>query len=88
MWAVCECLPGRAIQLIDGKARLVKESCCDGLGACIGERPQGAITIEERVADAYDQEAVERHLAVQKVPTGPQSAVKPAFQCPGSISGS
>jgi len=81
------CLEG-AIQLIDGKARLVKESCCDRLGACIGECPQGAITSEERVADAYDQEAVEQHLAIQKAPTDPQPAAKPAFQCPGSISGS
>ena len=37
-----------AIQIIDGKARLVNESHCDGLGACLGECPQGAITLEEK----------------------------------------
>jgi len=74
-----------AIQQIDGKARLVSESYCDGLGACLGECPQGAITIEERVAEAFDQEAVERHLATQKAPAAPQPAAKPVFQCPGSM---
>ena len=41
-----------AIQLIDGKARLVKDDYCDGLGACLGECPRGAITIVERAAAA------------------------------------
>lgn len=44
-----------ALQLIDGKAVLVSELMCDGLGACIGDCPLGAITIEHRVADAYDE---------------------------------
>jgi ferredoxin len=52
-----------AIQIIDGKARLVSESYCDGLGDCLGECPQGAITIEEREAAPYDQRAVDEHLA-------------------------
>ncbi len=47
-----------ALQLVDGKARLVKESFCDGLGDCLGECPRGAITIEEREAEAFDPEAV------------------------------
>lgn len=47
-----------ALQIIDGKARLVSEIYCDGLGACLGECPQGAITIEERTAEAFDEEAV------------------------------
>ncbi len=60
-----ECVPScaeGAIQVIDGKARLVKDALCDGLGACLGECPQGALTIEERDAEAYDEEQVERHL--------------------------
>ena len=47
-----------ALQMIDGKARLVSELFCDGLGACIGECPQGAITLEEREAQPYDEIAV------------------------------
>ncbi len=47
--------PEGAIQMIDGKARLVSEIYCDGLGACIGDCPVNAISIEERVAEAYDE---------------------------------
>lgn len=58
---VPNCAEG-AIQVIDGKARLVADNLCDGLGACLGECPQGAITIEERDADAFDEKVVEKHL--------------------------
>ncbi len=44
-----------ALQLVDGKARLISELYCDGLGACIGDCPEGAITIEEREAEPYDE---------------------------------
>ena len=44
-----------ALQIIDGKARLVSELMCDGLGACIGHCPEGAITIETREATPYDE---------------------------------
>lgn len=47
--------PEGALQMVDGKARLVSEITCDGLGACIGECPQGAITIEVREAAPYDE---------------------------------
>ena len=47
-----------ALQMIDGKARMVSDLYCDGLGACIGECPVGAITIEEREALPYDENAV------------------------------
>ncbi len=47
-----------ALQVIDGKARLISELMCDGLGACIGHCPEGAITIEKREAEAYDEVAV------------------------------
>ena len=58
---VPNCAEG-AIQVVDGKARLVAENLCDGLGACLGECPEGAITIEEREADAFDEKVVEKHL--------------------------
>jgi len=47
-----------ALQVIDGKVRLVSELMCDGLGACIGYCPEGAITIEKREAEPYDEIAV------------------------------
>lgn len=51
-----------AIQIVDGKARLVSEVFCDGLGACLGECPEDAITIEEREAAEFDEQATRRHL--------------------------
>ncbi len=53
-----ECIPNcpeGAIQVIDGKARLISDIFCDGLGACLGHCPQGAINIEERPAEPYDE---------------------------------
>lgn len=47
-----------ALQLIDGKARIVSDLFCDGLGACIGECPHKAIMLEEREAEPYDEYAV------------------------------
>ncbi len=47
--------PEGAIQLIDGKARLIGDIFCDGLGACLGDCPEGAISQIEREAEAYDE---------------------------------
>jgi NAD-dependent dihydropyrimidine dehydrogenase PreA subunit len=47
-----------ALQVIDGKIRLVSELMCDGLGACIGHCPEGAITIESREAEPYSEALV------------------------------
>jgi len=58
---VLNCAEG-ALQIIEGKAKLVKEIYCDGLGACLGHCPEGAITIEERDAKAFNEEAVKKHL--------------------------
>jgi ferredoxin len=51
-----------ALELVDGKARLVAEKYCDGLGACLGECPTGALQIVERDADDFDEEAVEHRI--------------------------
>jgi ferredoxin len=59
---IMSCAEG-ALQIIDGKARLVSDKYCDSLGACLSECPQGAISIEERVGEPYDEEAVRKHLA-------------------------
>jgi NAD-dependent dihydropyrimidine dehydrogenase PreA subunit len=54
--------PEGALQIIDGKARLVSDLFCDGLGACIGHCPQGAINIEEREAETYDEKKVMENI--------------------------
>jgi len=57
--------PEGALQIIDGKARLISDLFCDGLGACIGHCPQGAITIEERRAKPYDEKKVMENIIKQ-----------------------
>ena len=57
--------PEGAIQIIDGKARLVSDLMCDGLGACLGHCPEGAISIIEREADAYDERKVMANIVKQ-----------------------
>ena len=59
------CVPGcaeGALQIIDGKAKLVRDVYCDGLGDCLGECPQGAITLVQREAGEYDKKAVNERL--------------------------
>ncbi|MGC8865238.1 MAG: ATP-binding protein [Bacteroidales bacterium] len=59
------CIPNcheGALQLIDGKARLISELFCDGLGACLGHCPEGAIIIVEREAEPYDEFRVMENL--------------------------
>lgn len=55
--------PEGALQIIDGKARLISDLLCDGLGACLGECPRGAIVIEEREAVPYDERKVMEEMA-------------------------
>lgn len=54
------CVEG-ALQIIDGKARLVSDRFCDGLGACIGKCPVGALTVEVRETEEFDEEAAKAH---------------------------
>jgi len=61
--------PEGALQLIDGKARLVGELLCDGLGACIGNCPRGAISVTEREAEPYDEKRVMDNI----YPKGPNT---------------
>ena len=66
-----ECIPDcpeGAIQLIDGKARLISDLFCDGLGACIGTCPEGAICVIEREAEAYDEKTVMENIVRQGAP--------------------
>ncbi|MFV0393648.1 MAG: ATP-binding protein, partial [Coprobacillaceae bacterium] len=66
-----------AIQMIDGKAKLMRDDYCDGLGDCLPSCPTNAITFTKREAKEFDLEAVKKHqesLGVQH------------NQCPGSLS--
>jgi ferredoxin len=74
-----------ALQIVDGKARLISEVYCDGLGACLGECPQGAITIEEKEAEDFDEGAVRNRLdelahVEEKLPCGCPSAAVTRFE--------
>ena len=60
--------PEGALQIIDGKARLVSDLFCDGLGACIGTCPQGAISVEEREAEQYNERRVMEESIVKGGP--------------------
>ncbi len=58
---VPSCAEG-ALQIVNGKVKLVAEKYCDGLGACLGECPNGALKVIERDAEDFDENAVEKHL--------------------------
>ncbi len=88
---VLACAEG-AIQIIDGKARVVADKYCDGLGACIGDCPQDALHIVERPADAFDEDAVQEMLEGRKsqggkpislAPGCPSAALQTFFNGPG-----
>ncbi len=59
---ILSCAEG-AIELVNGKAKVISDNLCDGLGACIGECPENALKIIERDAAEFDEKAVEEHLA-------------------------
>ncbi len=91
---ITACAEG-AIALIDGKARLINDVYCDGLGACLGHCPQGALKVVEREAGAFDEQAVERHLAQMQKGGSPdisrrqfnildQAPIPVGGGCPGS----
>jgi len=92
---VSACAEG-AIQLIDGKARLVKDEYCDGLGACLGDCPTGALRVIQREAPEFDEVAVEGHLtnigrspeAHQQRHTHPAPSPHQAPHAPGGCPGS
>ena len=59
---VAPCAEG-AIQIVNGKAKVVREELCDGAGFCLGVCPTGALVIEEREAPAFDHKAAEEEQA-------------------------
>ena len=83
------CIPNcaeGALQIVDGKAKLITDKFCDGLGACLGHCPEDAITVIEREAEEFDEKAVEAFLHKQEE-TQPQPKPQPApvfTGCPSS----
>ena len=84
-----------AITLIEGKAKLIRDDYCDGLGDCLPACPTGAISFVEREAAAYDDDAVQAHLAARAVASAVHAGADPAVApvtgcasggCPGSAS--
>ncbi|MBU4484944.1 4Fe-4S binding protein [bacterium] len=78
------CIPNckeGALQIVNGKAKLVSDIYCDGLGACLGHCPQDAIKIEERETSQFDEEAVKEHLKESKS-KAPKTL---ACGCPGTM---
>jgi Fe-S-cluster-containing hydrogenase component 2 len=82
---VPSCAEG-ALEIVDGKARVVADIYCDGLGACLGECPTGALSIVEKEAAEFDEEAVEEYLAEKKKKEAGQPKVMPmvAGGCPSA----
>ena len=81
-----QCVPScaeGAIEVLNGKARLVAEKYCDGLGACLGECPKGAITVVEREAEEFDEDAVETYLDAKEQTQGTEETTL-ACGCPSS----
>lgn len=78
-----------AIEMVNGKARLVRDDYCDGLGNCLPACPVGAISFEEREAAPYDEAAVQAHIQQKKAEKAAAvitAAAPLPCGCPGSNS--
>ncbi|PLX50439.1 MAG: 4Fe-4S ferredoxin [Desulfobulbaceae bacterium] len=73
-----------ALQIVDGKAKLIADKYCDGLGACLGACPTGALQIVERVSDEFDEEAVEELIKSREEEAAKNEAPQMACGCAGS----
>lgn len=73
---VTPCAEG-AIELVDGKAKVIHEELCDGAGFCLAVCPTGALSIEAREAPAFDAQAAEERALQNKTAYVAQEC----FQC-------
>jgi ferredoxin len=80
---ISACAEG-AIQLVDGKAKLVSDTYCDGLGACLGECPQDAITIDQREAVDFDEKAAKEHVEHMQETKQSLVQIEKTCGCPGA----
>jgi NAD-dependent dihydropyrimidine dehydrogenase PreA subunit len=79
------CIPScaeGALEIIDGKAKVVRDMYCDGLGACLGACPQDALRIIEREAEEFDEEAAMEYVRQKQQAQEPQKPL--GCGCPGS----
>ena len=79
---VIPCAEG-AIEMVNGKARVLNEELCDGAGFCLGVCPTGALSIEERAAVPFDEDAVEERQRER----APAHMVQTCFRCGASEEG-
>jgi len=79
---VSPCAEG-AIQIVDGKARVIREELCDGAGFCLGVCPTGALTLETRESVPFDHDAVDEHVAEQEA-AGVTYIAQRCFNCGSS----
>ncbi len=73
-----------ALEIIDGKARVVADRFCDGLGACMGHCPTGALTMIEREAEPFDEEAVHDRVRMLENKDALKQTPAPSGGCPSS----
>jgi len=78
---ITSCAEG-ALQIVEGKARLMSDKYCDGLGACLSECPTGALTIVEREAEEFDEKAV--HARMNNTPAPSMHIGAGHHACPGA----
>ncbi|MFC1746351.1 ATP-binding protein [Candidatus Riflebacteria bacterium] len=79
---ISSCAEG-ALELVDGKAKLVSDIYCDGLGACLSECPTGALKVIQRESEDFDEEAVKER--VQSISHSHSEQKKVGACCPGSM---
>lgn len=80
---VPSCAEG-ALQIVDGKAKLVSETFCDGLGACLGHCPEDALTLREVETVEFDEEAAMAHVAQMQTQTVDATSGSASSGCAGS----
>lgn len=73
-----------AIEIVDGKAKLMRDDFCDGLGDCLPSCPQGAISFVEREAAAYNEAAVEEHKNRRSAQAAAPARPQHHAGCPGA----
>jgi len=79
---VPSCAEG-ALEIVDGKVKVIADNYCDGLGACLGECPVGALKVVDREAEEFDEVAVEAYLA-EKEKNAPNAEPMVSGGCPSS----